>query len=193
MKKIGIFCVGTGGHVLPAKNLILELNDKGVNLENFFVVTDERGSEYLKGLDIKIYGNRWHLDKNYFFMKSNIFLGHVDHPKYAKIIQCSKMSIILPSKENFDGITRRSFEIAAIGTFLLAKRSHEHKKYFEEDIEAVYFTNENDCYKKCLYYLKNDKLRKKIAKNGHIKVTKILQADFETTIEKFIKQINFRK
>ena len=55
MKKIGIFCVGTGGHVLPAKNLILELNDKGVNLENFFVVTDERGSEYLKGLDIKIY------------------------------------------------------------------------------------------------------------------------------------------
>ena len=55
MKKIGIFCVGTGGHVLPAKNLILQLNDEGVSLEKFIVVTDERGSQYLKDLDIKIY------------------------------------------------------------------------------------------------------------------------------------------
>ena len=55
MKKIGIFCVGTGGHVLPAKNLILQLNEEGINLENFFVITDERGSQYLKSLDVKIY------------------------------------------------------------------------------------------------------------------------------------------
>ena len=55
MKKIGIFCVGTGGHVLPAKNLILQLNEEGVSLEKFIVVTDERGSQYLKDLDIKIY------------------------------------------------------------------------------------------------------------------------------------------
>ena len=52
MKKIGIFCVGTGGHVLPAKNLILQLNEEGVSLEKFIVVTDERGSQYLKDLDI---------------------------------------------------------------------------------------------------------------------------------------------
>ena len=55
MKKIGIFCVGTGGHVLPAKNLITQLNDEGIDLDKFIIVTDERGSQYLKNLDIKIY------------------------------------------------------------------------------------------------------------------------------------------
>ena len=55
MKKIAIFCVGTGGHVLPAKNIIMQLNDEGIDLENFIVITDERGSEYLKDLNIKIY------------------------------------------------------------------------------------------------------------------------------------------
>ena len=55
MKKIGIFCVGTGGHVLPAKNLITQLNDEGIDLDKFIIVTDERGSQYLKNLDIKIH------------------------------------------------------------------------------------------------------------------------------------------
>ena len=55
MKKIGIFCVGTGGHVLPAKNLITQLNDEGIDLDKFIIITDERGSQYLKNLDIKTY------------------------------------------------------------------------------------------------------------------------------------------
>ncbi len=55
MNKIAVFCVGTGGHVLPAKNIIMELNDEGIALENFIVITDERGSKYLKDLNIKIY------------------------------------------------------------------------------------------------------------------------------------------
>ena len=55
MSKIAIFCVGTGGHVLPAKNIIMQLNEEGIGLENFIVVTDKRGFEYLKELNIKIY------------------------------------------------------------------------------------------------------------------------------------------
>ena len=55
MNKIAIFCVGTGGHVLPAKNIIMELKDEGIALENFIVITDERGSKYLNDLNIKIY------------------------------------------------------------------------------------------------------------------------------------------
>jgi len=55
MKKIGIFCVGTGGHVLPARNIITQLNHEGVGLENFIVITDKRGYQYLKDLNIKIY------------------------------------------------------------------------------------------------------------------------------------------
>ena len=55
MKKIGIFCVGTGGHVLPAKNIINELNDKNIGLENIVVITDKRGVQYFDSLDLKIH------------------------------------------------------------------------------------------------------------------------------------------
>ena len=55
MNKIAVFCVGTGGHVLPAKNIIMQLNEEGIKLENFIVITDKRGSQYLKELNIKIY------------------------------------------------------------------------------------------------------------------------------------------
>ena len=55
MNKIAVFCVGTGGHVLPAKNIIMQLNEEGIKLENFIVITDKRGSQYLKDLNIKIY------------------------------------------------------------------------------------------------------------------------------------------
>jgi len=55
MKKIAIFCVGTGGHVLPAKNIIMQLHDEGIELKDFIVITDKRGYEYLEDLSIKIY------------------------------------------------------------------------------------------------------------------------------------------
>lgn len=55
MRKIAIFCVGTGGHVLPAKNIIIQLNEEGIENENIIVITDKRGSQYLKDLKTKIY------------------------------------------------------------------------------------------------------------------------------------------
>ena len=41
--------------MLPAKNIIIQLNEEGVSLENFIVITDKRGSEYLQDLKIKVY------------------------------------------------------------------------------------------------------------------------------------------
>ena len=67
MKKIAIFCVGTGGHVIPAKNIIIELIEDGLNIESFIVITDERGSQYLKDLNIKIYIQEIYRSKIGFF------------------------------------------------------------------------------------------------------------------------------
>tara|TARA_B100000029_G_scaffold240911_1_gene238085 strand:+ start:7702 stop:8724 length:1023 start_codon:yes stop_codon:yes gene_type:complete len=55
MKKIGIFCVGSGGHVLPAKNIIKELIDEGIDKKSFVVVTDKRGAEYFENMELKLY------------------------------------------------------------------------------------------------------------------------------------------
>ena len=51
----GVFlCVGTGGHVLPAYNVIKSMLNKGLDKKNILVVTDERGVEYFKDKDIEI-------------------------------------------------------------------------------------------------------------------------------------------
>ena len=156
----------------------------------------ERGVFFKKlielGLDIKIYGTRWEKDPNYSLIKSKITLGHIDNPMYSKLIQCSKISICLPSEGNFDGRTKRSVEIPAIGTLLCAIRTPDHKNLFKENKEAIFFNDANECYKKCISFLKNNKRRKEVAYNGYIKVTKVLKADYLSTIKAIMKKVNIK-
>ena len=53
-KSYCFFCVGTGGHVLPAKNLIIELLNSGVSTKSILVVTDSRGVDYFEDLNLEI-------------------------------------------------------------------------------------------------------------------------------------------
>ena len=55
MNKRVCFCVGTGGHVLPVRNLIKELKELGINNEDIFVICDNRGRQYLDNLDVSIH------------------------------------------------------------------------------------------------------------------------------------------
>ena len=50
----GVFlCVGTGGHVLPAYNVIKSMLGQGIDKKNILIVTDERGIEYFKEKDFE--------------------------------------------------------------------------------------------------------------------------------------------
>ena len=51
--KIMFFCVGTGGHVLPVKNIIDELLNSGISKNQIEIVTDNRGSKFLQEVDVK--------------------------------------------------------------------------------------------------------------------------------------------
>ena len=51
-KRVCFFCVGTGGHVLPVRNLIKELKELGINNEDIFVICDNRGRQYLDNLSL---------------------------------------------------------------------------------------------------------------------------------------------
>ena len=53
--KIMFFCVGTGGHVLPVKNIIDELLNSGISKNQIEIVTDNRGSKFLQEVDVKCY------------------------------------------------------------------------------------------------------------------------------------------
>ncbi len=140
------------------------------------------------GLNFKIYGTRWNQDPNYKILKPIIKLGHVDNPKYSILIQNAKIAICLFSEQNLDTITARSIEIPAIGTLLFSLRTKSMKEVFIENKEAIFFKDPNECYKKCIYYLKNPIIAKKIAKRGNKKVTKILKVNNDNLIKNIINE-----
>jgi spore maturation protein CgeB len=123
------------------------------------------------GLKIKVYGNGWEKDKNLKKIQHVVSPG-VNHTKYKKIIQNARIAICLPSEENQDDITNRSLEIPALGSLLLAKKTKTHSEFFIDNKEAVFFKNNKDCISKCKFLLQHEKIRKKIAQNGRLRIFK---------------------
>ena len=142
------------------------------------------------GLNFKVYGTRWNKDPNYKAIRSNVQLGHVSPKRYVKIIQNSKIALALFSQQNQDSITRRVSEITAIGTLLCSFKTKTMTENFIENREVIYFKTAKECLQKCSYYLKNEKLRKKISLKGRYKTTKILKINNYELIKKIIKKIN---
>ena len=100
------------------------------------------------------------------------------------------MSICLPSFENNDDITHRSFEIPLVGTMLLAKKTKTHEEFFKNNFEAVFFNTLNDCIKKCHHLLKNEVKIKKITEQGSKKINSISNIiSFEINIKKIISNL----
>lgn len=69
-KRYCFFCVGTGGHVFPAKNIILQLLKSGVSEEDIIIITDRRGVKYFEDLNIE------RIQKDFFSSSRGIF-GYV--------------------------------------------------------------------------------------------------------------------
>ena len=78
-------------------------------------------------------------------------------------------------------------EIPAIGTFMISMRTKLCKKYLKNK-EVVFFSNYKECLRKCLFYISNTRLRNKISRNAHFKVTKILKVSNEELINQIIYQ-----
>ena len=118
------------------------------------------------GVKVKVFGDaKWNKYTNY---SPNLtimgrFLGDED---YCKSLHAFRISLCFLRKMNYDTQTTRSVEIPACGGFMMAKRTDEHLSLFEEDKEAVYFSSNEELLEKCLYYLKNENIRKKIAEAG---------------------------
>ena len=94
--KVCFFCVGTGGHVLPVRNLIKELKELGTNNEDIFVICDNRGKQYLDNLDVSIHTPEIFVSKNgvvgYII---NIFTISKSIREVTKILKGQNISVVL--------------------------------------------------------------------------------------------------
>lgn len=85
---------------------------------------------------------------------------------YATALGGAKIAIGLLSKRVPETTTTRSFEIPAMGTMLLAERSDDHLRLFEEGVEAEFFGSTQEMAEKLEFYLANPEACKSIAKAG---------------------------
>lgn len=126
--------------------------------------------EYLasNNLKISVYGSGWN-KKKYTKHHNNQEIHPYDliGDDYARAISNAKITLCFLRKANRDLHTSRSIEIPAIGGFMVAERTDEHKVLFEEDKEAVYFDSKEELLEKVMYYLKNESAREFIRSAGH--------------------------
>jgi hypothetical protein len=116
-------------------------------------------------LRMDVYGGLWdytavyHRHRDYF----HGFAGMA----YPLIVSGSKICLGYVSSSNMDEYNGRSVEIPACGGFFLAERTPMHLELYEEATEAVFFSSKEECADKIRFYLRNDTLRRRIARAGY--------------------------
>jgi hypothetical protein len=136
---------------------------------------DERLSllEAVARLDVKfkLFGSTWYLAEKKlepqsplrpFFPVKPLFRAD-----YRKAISGTKIALSFLSKLNGDTYTRRTFEIPAVGTFMLSEHSADLEGLFEEGKEAEFFRSKRELLDKVLYYARHADEREEIARRGY--------------------------
>jgi spore maturation protein CgeB len=121
------------------------------------------------GVPLAIYGNSWQKAPEWPALQSAWQGPAIYGDDYIKALQLAKVSLGLLSKGNRDLHTTRTFEIPYAGGLLCAERTSEHLQLYQEDLEAVYWSDVTECIEKCQKLLHDDKMRTDIAEKGRIR------------------------
>ncbi len=156
-----------------------ELSDDDLRIygsEVAFVGTwmPERGPFLLElvrhGVPLKIFGPRWRCAREFAALSDHVVDERLSDAEYVKAISATKIGLVLLSKGNLDLHTTRSFEIPAVGTLLCAERSIDHERLYQENDEAVFWSNARECADLCFALLADERRRSRIAEAGRRRV-----------------------
>ena len=86
--------------------------------------------------------------------------------EYSKALCGAKVCLAFLSKLNRDTYTRRCFEIPACGRVMLAERTDDLLRLFKEDVEACFFSSNEELVEKARWLLANPDIRERIAQAG---------------------------
>ena len=113
------------------------------------------------GINVKVWGYNWNKSNNSELKK----IQPLKQSEYCDVIANAKIALCFLSKWNMNESTGRTFEIPAIGTFMLAEYTNEQFYIYGEG--AVFFSGIDELISKVKFYLKNEIAREKIALVGN--------------------------
>ena len=122
------------------------------------------------GIPISIWGDRWDKSKYWDKLKNVHRGGSLSGRDYVAAIQGADICLGLLSKGNRDLHTQRSLEVPFVGSLFCAERTSEHIELYEENKEAVFWENAEECVEICKILLNNKMKQEEIKINGKHRV-----------------------
>lgn len=118
------------------------------------------------GIPVTIWGPYWHQAKAKDELAGAIRGRGVYGDDYAKAIVSFDVNVGIVSSWNRNHTASRSFQIPALGAFLIHQRNEVVTGYFREGEEAAFFSDEDELVEKCRYYLDHPDERLRVAEAG---------------------------
>jgi spore maturation protein CgeB len=119
------------------------------------------------GFKLALYGGYW---ERYPRLKGH-HLGQATPPTLRRATSVAAINICLVRRANRDGHVMRSFEIPAIGGFMLAEDTREHREILGPEGRCVlYFASVAEAIAKARWALKNPIERRRMAQAAHQRI-----------------------
>jgi spore maturation protein CgeB len=133
------------------------------------------------GIEVRVWGNGWEAWNDRppgLMIEGRAVVNTEREQAYTKSLCATRINLGFLRKLNRDTQTDRTMEIPACGAFMLAERSDDHLRLFEEGREAAFFASDDELLEKVRYYLAHEDERAAIARAGR---QKCLDAGYSET------------
>jgi len=118
------------------------------------------------GLALKVYGPGWNRANLSGALGRAVQGRPVIGLEYMRAILSFDVNVGIVSKWNRNHTASRTFQIPALGAFLLHERNPVVTELFREGVEAEFFDSDDELVAKCRYYLAHSDERRRIAEAG---------------------------
>ena len=130
-------------------------------------VTERRLLHLLRhDVPVKIYGGGWDDAEAASELAPAVQHRFVMGEEYARAIVSFDVNLGIVSKWNRNHTASRTFQIPALGAFLLHERNELVSRYFREGVEAEFFDSDDELLEKCRHYLAHPEERRRVAEAG---------------------------